>query len=64
MKLSELIDLDEKTFQFILAGNENSGNQLVSINVPEKQIELQYKLEKFACQLRITTNMDKRHKKA
>jgi len=47
MKLSELIDLDEKTLQVILAGDENSGsNQLISINTAEKQVELQHQLEK------------------
>jgi len=47
IKLSELIDLEDKNFQVILAGDENSGT--ISINTPENQIkllELQHKLEK------------------
>jgi len=46
IKLSELIDLEEKILQ-IFTGDENSGT--ISINTPENQIkllDLQHKLEK------------------
>ena len=47
IKLSELIDLEDRNFQLILAGDENNGsNQLISINISSERKELQHQLEK------------------